>query len=142
LAGVKAILNWCTTPSLQTSSSSPFINHFIYLFVLLDLFFFVLDWYFFLFIGGFYFVLNDLVYFIEWDIITLNSTRVVITFLFDCISLVFIGFVFLITSLVILYRDDYIHGDLNINRFILLALMFVLSIMFLIVRHNIISILL
>jgi NADH-ubiquinone oxidoreductase chain 5 len=57
-------------------------------------------------------------------------------------SLVFTGFVFFISSLVILYRDDYIHGDLNINRFILLVLMFVLSMMFLIVRPNMISILL
>jgi NADH-ubiquinone oxidoreductase chain 5 len=36
-----------------------------------------------LFLLGFYFVLNDLIYFIEWDIITLNSIRVVITFLFE-----------------------------------------------------------
>jgi NADH-ubiquinone oxidoreductase chain 5 len=36
-----------------------------------------------LFLLGFYFVINDLVYFIEWDIITLNSGRVVMTFLFD-----------------------------------------------------------
>jgi hypothetical protein len=32
---------------------------------------------------GFYFVLNDLISFIEWDIIKLNSSRIVITFLFD-----------------------------------------------------------
>jgi NADH-ubiquinone oxidoreductase chain 5 len=35
-----------------------------------------------LFLSGFYFVLNDLIYFIEWDTITLNSRRVVMTFLF------------------------------------------------------------
>jgi len=52
------------------------------------------------------------------------------------------GFVFIISSLVILYSDDYMHGDLNIIRFILLVLMFVVSIMFLIVRPNLISILL
>jgi NADH-ubiquinone oxidoreductase chain 5 len=52
------------------------------------------------------------------------------------------GFVFFISSLVIFYRDDYIHGDLNINRFILIVLLFVLSIMFLIIRPNLISILL
>jgi NADH-ubiquinone oxidoreductase chain 5 len=96
----------------------------------------------FLFFGGFYFVLNDLVYFIEWDIITLNSSRIVMTFLFDWMSLSFMGFVFFISSLVILYRDDYIYGDLNINRFILLVLMFVLSMMFLIIRPNIVRILL
>jgi len=52
------------------------------------------------------------------------------------------GFVFIISSLVILYSDDYIFGDLNIVRFISLVLMFVISIMFLIISPNIISILL
>nr|WHM51830.1 NADH dehydrogenase subunit 5 [Cryptotermes bracketti] len=96
----------------------------------------------FLFVGGFYFVLNDLVYFVEWEVIALNSSSVVMTFLFDWMSLIFTGFVFFISSLVILYSDDYMHGDLNINRFILLVLMFVLSMMFLIVSPNMISILL
>jgi hypothetical protein len=54
------------------------------------------------------------------------------TFLFDWISLFFMGFVFIISSLVILYSDDYMFGDMNIIRFILLVLMFVVSIMFLI----------
>jgi NADH-ubiquinone oxidoreductase chain 5 len=49
------------------------------------------------------------------------------------------GFVFFISSLVIFYRDDYIHGDLNINRFILMVLLFVLSMIFLIIRPNMIS---
>nr|URX53389.1 NADH dehydrogenase subunit 5 [Incisitermes cf. incisus] len=96
----------------------------------------------FLFIGGFYFALNDLIYFIEWNIITLNSGSVVMTFLFDWMSLTFAGFVFFISSLVILYSDDYMYGDLNINRFTLLVLMFVLSMMFLIISPNMISILL
>nr|URX54481.1 NADH dehydrogenase subunit 5 [Neotermes sp. 8 AB-2022a] len=95
-----------------------------------------------LFFGGFYFVLNDLIYFVEWDIITLNSGSVVMTFLFDWMSLSFMGFVFFISSLVILYSEDYMHGDLNINRFIMLVLMFVLSMMFLIISPNMISILL
>nr|URX53261.1 NADH dehydrogenase subunit 5 [Glyptotermes perparvus] len=94
------------------------------------------------FLWGFYFVLNDLIYFVEWDIVTLNSTSVIMTFLFDWMSLTFMGFVFFISSLVILYSDDYMHGDLNINRFIMLVLMFVLSMMFLIISPNMISILL
>jgi len=57
-------------------------------------------------------------------------------------SLLFVGFVFIICSLVILYNDDYMFGDLNIIRFILLVLMFVVSIIFLIVSPNVISILL
>jgi NADH-Ubiquinone oxidoreductase (complex I), chain 5 N-terminus. len=41
-------------------------------------------------------------------------------------SLIFIGFVFFISYLVILYREDYIHGDYNINRFIYLVLLYIL----------------
>jgi NADH:ubiquinone oxidoreductase subunit 5 (subunit L)/multisubunit Na+/H+ antiporter MnhA subunit len=36
------------------------------------------------------------------------------------------GFVVIISSLVILYGEDYIHDDLNLTHFILLVLMFVL----------------
>ena len=43
------------------------------------------------------------------------------------------GFVFIISSLVILYSDDYMFGDLNIVRFIILVLMFVTSMIFLII---------
>ena len=52
------------------------------------------------------------------------------------------GFVFIISSLVILYSDDYIFGDLNIARFIVLGLEFVVSIIFRIIGPNVISILL
>jgi len=72
-----------------------------------------------------------LVYFIDWNIITLNGRSVVMTFLFDWMSLLFIGFVFIISSLVILYIDDNMFGDLNIIRFIILVLIFVLSIIYL-----------
>jgi NADH-ubiquinone oxidoreductase chain 5 len=56
--------------------------------------------------------------------------------------LLFMGFVFIISSLVILYSDDYMFGDLNIIRVIILVLVFVISIIFLIVSPNVISILL
>jgi NADH-ubiquinone oxidoreductase chain 5 len=52
------------------------------------------------------------------------------------------GFVLFISSLVIFYSEEYIAGDLNINRFIILVLMFVLSIIFLIISPNLIRILL
>jgi len=68
--------------------------------------------------------------------------RLLWLFLFDWISLLFMGFVFIISSLVILYSDDYVFGDLNIIRFIILVLIFVVSIIFLIISPNIISILL
>nr|YP_009350280.1 NADH dehydrogenase subunit 5 [Patawatermes nigripunctatus]AQP26730.1 NADH dehydrogenase subunit 5 [Patawatermes nigripunctatus]AQP27442.1 NADH dehydrogenase subunit 5 [Patawatermes nigripunctatus] len=83
-----------------------------------------------------------MVYFIDWNIITLNGSSIIMTFLFDWISLLFMGFVLIISALVILYSDDYMFGDLNIVRFIMLVLMFVVSMMFLIISPNVISILL
>lgn len=89
-----------------------------------------------------WFILNDLVYFLEWEIVSLNSIRIVITFLFDWMRLLFISFVLIIASLVIYYRKEYIDRDVNINRFIILVLIFVISIILLIIRPNLIRILL
>lgn len=95
-----------------------------------------------LFIFRLKFLLIDLVYFIEWEIVSLHSISIVITFLFDWISLIFMSFVLLISSLVIFYRDQYIGEDYNVNRFILLVLIFVFSIIILIISPNLIRILL
>jgi len=64
------------------------------------------------------FIVNYLVYFIDWNILTLNGRSIIIIFLFDWICILFIGFIFMISSLVILYSDDYMFCDLNIIRFI------------------------
>jgi NADH-ubiquinone oxidoreductase chain 5 len=67
----------------------------------------------------------------------------VMTSFFDWMSLLlFIGFVFIIVSLVVLYSDDDMFGDLNIFQFIMMVLIFVVSIIFLIVSPNVIRILL
>nr|YP_009171507.1 NADH dehydrogenase subunit 5 [Camptonotus carolinensis]AJW76337.1 NADH dehydrogenase subunit 5 [Camptonotus carolinensis] len=91
---------------------------------------------------GIYFIMIDLVVFIEWELVTLNSSSIVMTFLFDWMSLLFMSFVLFISSLVIYYSDEYMSGDITLNRFIILVLMFVLSMMFLIISPNLISILL
>nr|QXM16942.1 NADH dehydrogenase subunit 5 [Neoneuromus coomani] len=88
------------------------------------------------------FIMNDLVIFIEWELLSLNSCSIVMTFLFDWMSLLFMSFVLFISSLVIFYSMGYMHGDYNMNRFIILVLMFVLSMMLLIISPNLISILL
>nr|QHD47946.1 NADH dehydrogenase subunit 5 [Neoperlops gressitti] len=91
---------------------------------------------------GVYFLSVELVYFIEWEVISLNSVGVYMVFLFDWMSCVFMGFVLFISSLVIFYSDEYMAGDVFVQRFIILVLMFVLSMMFLIISPNLISILL
>nr|UBN08885.1 NADH dehydrogenase subunit 5 [Panesthia obtusa] len=95
-----------------------------------------------LFSLSFYFIMSDLIYFIEWEVVNINSGCVVMTLLFDWMSLLFLSFVFFISSLVILYSDYYMYGDYNMNRFIYLVLLFVMSMMFLIISPNMISILL
>nr|YP_010126883.1 NADH dehydrogenase subunit 5 [Anopheles vaneedeni]YP_010126896.1 NADH dehydrogenase subunit 5 [Anopheles parensis]AWV85025.1 NADH dehydrogenase subunit 5 [Anopheles funestus]QPO06736.1 NADH dehydrogenase subunit 5 [Anopheles longipalpis]AWV85038.1 NADH dehydrogenase subunit 5 [Anopheles funestus]QPO06359.1 NADH dehydrogenase subunit 5 [Anopheles vaneedeni]QPO06372.1 NADH dehydrogenase subunit 5 [Anopheles vaneedeni] len=95
-----------------------------------------------LFLISLKFLLNDLVYFIEWEVLSLQSMSIVMTFLFDWMSLMFMSFVLLISSLVIFYSNQYMEEDYNINRFILLVLMFVMSMMLLIISPNLISILL
>nr|ASY98581.1 NADH dehydrogenase subunit 5 [Camelomantis moultoni] len=94
------------------------------------------------FLFSMYFIMNNLVYFIEWEIISLNSNSIVMTLLLDWMSLLFMSFVMLISSLVILYSEDYMSSDITLNRFIFLVLMFVMSMMFLIISPNLISILL
>nr|UDF83711.1 NADH dehydrogenase subunit 5 [Allognosta vagans] len=94
------------------------------------------------FVSSLYMLYFDFSYFIEWEIVSLNSLSLVMTFLFDWMSLLFMSFVLLISSLVIFYSKEYMSEDYNINRFIMLVLMFVLSMMLLIISPNLVSILL
>nr|YP_009939842.1 NADH dehydrogenase subunit 5 [Ectophasia rotundiventris]QNV49157.1 NADH dehydrogenase subunit 5 [Ectophasia rotundiventris] len=103
-----------------------------------SLFFFSL----FSFFMGILFILNDFVVFIEWEVISLQSMSIVMTLLFDWMSLIFMSFVLMISSLVIFYSKEYMGEDYKINRFIMLILMFVSSMMLLIISPNLISILL
>nr|YP_010507227.1 NADH dehydrogenase subunit 5 [Diplocheila zeelandica]QJT42735.1 NADH dehydrogenase subunit 5 [Diplocheila zealandica]UXF64378.1 NADH dehydrogenase subunit 5 [Diplocheila zeelandica] len=88
------------------------------------------------------FLLLDYTVFLEWELLSLNSSPIVMGVLFDWMSLMFMSFVLYISSMVIFYSEQYMEGDLNINRFIMLVLMFVFSMMLLIISPNMISILL
>nr|AFQ62410.1 NADH dehydrogenase subunit 5 [Meru phyllisae] len=97
---------------------------------------------FYMFLYSMIFIFKDLVVFIEWELVSLNSNSLVMSILLDWMSLLFMSFVLFISSMVIYYSEDYMFGDLNLNRFIMLVLMFILSMMFLIISPNLISILL
>nr|QNE85577.1 NADH dehydrogenase subunit 5 [Pegomya bicolor] len=94
------------------------------------------------FMLGMIFIMNDYMIFIEWELLSLNSMNVVMTLLLDWMSLIFMSFVLMIASLVIYYSKEYMSNDYKINRFIMLVLMFVFSMMLLIISPNLISILL
>nr|UXR11474.1 NADH dehydrogenase subunit 5 [Arcyptera meridionalis] len=107
----------------------------------LSFFFLFLSSTFVLFLGIYYLVFDYSV-FIEWELFSLNGSMVVMTFIFDWMSLIFISFVMYISSLVIYYSEDYMSGEMNINRFIMIVLMFIFSMGLLIISPNLISILL
>nr|YP_009434132.1 NADH dehydrogenase subunit 5 [Hycleus marcipoli]APB02785.1 NADH dehydrogenase subunit 5 [Hycleus marcipoli] len=95
-----------------------------------------------LFLSSVWFINQDLVYFIEYELLLLNSTPIVMTILIDWMSLLFMSFVLFISAAVIWYSKEYMEGDFNLDRFILLVVMFVFSMMLLIISPNLISILL
>nr|WES13241.1 NADH dehydrogenase subunit 5 [Fenusa (Kaliofenusa) sp. 1 GYN-2022b] len=96
----------------------------------------------FLFFMGLNFLILNLVIFIEFNLFSLNSCMIVMTMLFDWMTFLFLSVVFFISSFVIYYSKYYMEGDLKLNRFICLVLLFVLSMMLLIISPNLISILL
>nr|ACJ06194.1 NADH dehydrogenase subunit 5 [Bombyx mandarina] len=103
---------------------------FLFFFMLINFFFFV------------YFIMNGLSVFFEWEIISFNSMSIVMSILLDWMSLLFMMFVSLISSVVIFYSKSYMNSELNLNRLIILVLMFVFSMVLLIISPNLISILL
>nr|YP_010692516.1 NADH dehydrogenase subunit 5 [Ixias pyrene]WBV74669.1 NADH dehydrogenase subunit 5 [Ixias pyrene] len=92
------------------------------------------------FIFMMYFLMNNMVMFLEWEIISFNSMNIVFSILIDWMSLLFMMFVLLISSVVIYYSKSYMSSELNLNRFIILVLMFIFSMMLLIISPNMISI--
>uniref|UniRef100_A0A7G8JRW3 NADH-ubiquinone oxidoreductase chain 5 n=1 Tax=Elaptus simulator TaxID=2546590 RepID=A0A7G8JRW3_9CUCU len=94
------------------------------------------------FLLSLYFMILDFSVVIELSLLSLNSSSIVMSILLDWMSLLFVSFVLFISSMVILYSEEYMAGDPFLNRFILLVVMFVLSMMLLIISPNLISILL
>uniref|UniRef100_UPI003001A13E NADH dehydrogenase subunit 5 n=1 Tax=Parotis confinis TaxID=3112169 RepID=UPI003001A13E len=89
-----------------------------------------------------YFIMNNMVIFLEWELISFSSMSIVMSILLDWMSLLFMMFVLLISSVVIFYSKSYMSSELNLSRFIILVLLFVFSMILLIISPNIISILL
>nr|YP_009020462.1 NADH dehydrogenase subunit 5 [Geocharax gracilis]CDN85551.1 NADH dehydrogenase subunit 5 [Geocharax gracilis] len=93
--------------------------------------------------GGALLSLNfEFSYVIEWEIVSLSSSSIVMTMIFDWVSCMFLSFVLFISSMVMYYSGDYMSGDENYNRFMYLVFAFVFSMGALIVSPNLISILL
>nr|YP_010411437.1 NADH dehydrogenase subunit 5 [Coraebus diminutus]URN73083.1 NADH dehydrogenase subunit 5 [Coraebus diminutus] len=96
----------------------------------------------FLFILSVFFMASEITYLVELMFFSSNSSSIVMVLLFDWMSLLFMSFVLFISSMVIIYSDGYMEGDLNLSRFIFLVCFFVFSMLLMIISPNLISILL
>nr|QHW07567.1 NADH dehydrogenase subunit 5 [Apoderus jekelii] len=81
-------------------------------------------------------------FFFEYVLVKLHSSSISMTIYFDWMSVLFMSFVFFISSMVLFYSTEYMKSDLEVKRFIFIVIMFILSMMFLIISPNLISILL
>nr|UGW52805.1 NADH dehydrogenase subunit 5 [Isocladus armatus] len=79
---------------------------------------------------------------VELNILSSSSCSLQFTFYLDWISCLFFSFVAFISCFVIYYSGSYMGGDKNIERFLSLVMMFVLSMFLLVFSLNLVSILL
>nr|YP_009905719.1 NADH dehydrogenase subunit 5 [Ochetellus glaber]QGW36337.1 NADH dehydrogenase subunit 5 [Ochetellus glaber] len=83
----------------------------------------------------------DYLVMMEWLVMSYSSVNLELFMMLDWISFMFMSLVLLISSMIFLYSKIYMMNDLNINRFMLLVLMFILSMLIMIISPNIFSIL-
>ncbi|YP_009705871.1 NADH dehydrogenase subunit 5 (mitochondrion) [Linepithema humile] len=83
----------------------------------------------------------DYMIMMEWLMISYCSLNLELFLLLDWVSLLFMGFVLLISSMIFLYSKVYMEGDKNMDRFMLLVFMFIMSMIIMILSPNIFSIL-
>nr|YP_010714109.1 NADH dehydrogenase subunit 5 [Menida musiva]WDD39672.1 NADH dehydrogenase subunit 5 [Menida musiva] len=95
-----------------------------------------------LFLLGMFFLSNSYSMLLDWEVISLNSSNLSMSVYLDWMSLLFMSSVLFISSMVILYSYSYMGSDLFSIRFLFIVLLFVLSMMFLIISPNLVSILL
>nr|AHA52531.1 NADH dehydrogenase subunit 5 [Homolobus sp. QL-2013] len=88
------------------------------------------------------FIMNKNNIFLEWLILNLYSLKIEFIMFIDWISLMFISTIFLISAMVILYSISYMNNHLSLNRFMMIILIFVTSMIFMIMSPNMISIML
>nr|AXI98812.1 NADH dehydrogenase subunit 5 [Pseudoniphargus sp. 6-Morocco B] len=80
--------------------------------------------------------------FLEWEIMHYCGSGVVVSLIFDWMSLMFLSVVGFISGCIMKYSYYYMEGEKNFLRFVIVLLLFVGSMMFLIVSPNLISLLL
>lgn len=79
---------------------------------------------------------------VDWELFSFGGVFFVYRIIFDWISLRFLFVVFLISSIVMFYRNEYMGYESLKNSFAYVVFLFVLSIIFLIIRPNLVRVIL
>nr|UGK73289.1 NADH dehydrogenase subunit 5 [Paradorydium reflexanum] len=113
------------------------INLYYWLFLIFMSFSFIM------FLFFMYFMITSTSLFFEWTFFEMNSISFSYVIYMDWVSSCFIFVVFFISSLVVLYSMDYMgYYNNNSIRFLILILLFVLSMLLMVISPNMISIML
>nr|YP_003734722.1 NADH dehydrogenase subunit 5 [Opisthopatus cinctipes]ADE05871.1 NADH dehydrogenase subunit 5 [Opisthopatus cinctipes] len=96
----------------------------------------------FMFLISVKFMINNMIIIIEWEILNCNSMNLIMTMIIDWITCLFLTIVLLISSAVMFFSDFYMEDEKFKSRFVMLILLFILSMMLLIISPNLITILL
>nr|AOX13370.1 NADH dehydrogenase subunit 5 [Amphioctopus aegina] len=98
--------------------------------------------FFFMFVMFMYMILNNCSYIISWEIFNVMSLFVELDILLDWVSCSFSSLVCLISSSICIFSVSYMKGDLNLKRFMMILMLFVLSMNFLIFIPSFVSLIL
>nr|YP_010277830.1 NADH dehydrogenase subunit 5 [Cataglyphis aenescens]UHY95034.1 NADH dehydrogenase subunit 5 [Cataglyphis aenescens] len=90
---------------------------------------------------SFYLYMTDLGIMMEWLLFSYNSINMEFFLMVDWISCLFISVVMLISSMIMLYSMIYMSEEKFLNRFMILVILFILSMILMIISPNLISIL-
>nr|QHN89243.1 NADH dehydrogenase subunit 5 [Tapinoma melanocephalum] len=90
---------------------------------------------------GMFMYFYDFSLMMEWLMFSVNSLNLEFYVLLDWVSLMFMGLVMLISSMIFLYSVMYMSGDKFIDRFSILIFLFIMSMLFMIISPNVFSIL-
>nr|BAM45534.1 NADH dehydrogenase subunit 5 [Andricus pseudoflos] len=108
-------------------------NLYMYMLIILSLNFMILS---------IIFILIKEMIFIEWLIYSINSCNIEFIIFIDWMMLMFVSVIMFISSMVMLYSKEYMMMDLKKKYFIMILMLFVVSMIFMIISPNIISIIL
>nr|YP_010610635.1 NADH dehydrogenase subunit 5 [Cirroctopus glacialis]WAP91390.1 NADH dehydrogenase subunit 5 [Cirroctopus glacialis] len=89
-----------------------------------------------------YLMVNNNCYIMSWELLSYMSMTMEFDMVFDWISCSFSGLVCLISGCVSIFSDSYMKGDVNMKRFMMMLMMFVLSMNFLIFIPSLVSLIL